>query len=48
MLVRTVAQESASEMALRNGSGEVRGDVSIYVVLEKGMYNCPRKINQSI
>ena len=35
-LLRTVAQETASQIVLRNCSKEVRKEVSIYVVLAKG------------
>ena len=41
----TVAQESASEIALRNYFEEMRWDVSIYVIRGKGMGNFPRKVN---
>lgn len=41
----TVAQESASEIALRNYFEDMRCDVSIYVIREKDMGNFPRKIN---
>ena len=35
-LLRTVAQNTASHIALRNCSTEVRGEVSIHVILAKG------------
>ena len=41
----TVAQESASEIALRNYFEEMRWDVSIYVIRGKDMGNFPRKVN---
>ena len=34
--VRTIAQETASQIALRSYSKEVREKVSIYVILVKG------------
>ena len=36
--MRTVAQETASQIALRNCSKEVGGKVCIYVILVKGEY----------
>ena len=33
--LRTIAWETASHIALRNCSKEVRGDVSVYVILVK-------------
>ena len=37
-LLRTAAPDTASQMALRNCSKEVRGKVSIYVILVKGVH----------
>ena len=34
--MRTIAFESASQIALRNCSEEVRGDVNTYMILVKG------------
>ena len=34
--MRTIAQETAFQIALRNCSEEVGGEVRIYVILEKG------------
>ena len=36
--MRTIARETASQIALRNCSKEVGGKVSIYVILVKGEY----------
>ena len=36
--MRTIAQEIAFQIALRNGSKEAAGKVSIYVILVKGEY----------
>ena len=36
-VLRTIAQETASQMGLRNCSEPVRGEVSTYMILEKGM-----------
>ena len=34
--LRTTVQETAFQLSLRNLSEEVRGEISIYVILEKG------------
>ena len=34
--MRTIAQETAFQIALRNCSKEVDGEVRIYMILEKG------------
>ena len=39
--MRTIAQETASQIALRNCSKEVKRKVSIYVILVKGEYIQP-------
>ena len=36
--MRTIVWETASQIALRNCSKEVRGKVSIYVILVKGEF----------
>ena len=36
--MRTIAWETAFQIALRNCSKEVRGKISIYVILVKGKY----------
>ena len=36
--MRTIAWETAFQIALRNCSEELRGKVSIYVILVKGKY----------
>ena len=36
--MRIIAQETAFQIALRNCSKEVRGKVSMYVILVKGEY----------
>ena len=36
--MKSIAQETASQIALRNCSKEVRGKVSIYVILVKREY----------
>ena len=36
--MRTLAQETASQIALRNCSREIVGKVSMYVILVKGEY----------
>ena len=36
--MRTIAQETAFQIALRNCSKEARGGVNMYVVLVKGEY----------
>ena len=37
-LLRTIAQETASQVPLRNCSEEVAVEVSVYVILAKGVH----------
>ena len=48
VLLGTVAQESASEIALRNYSEEMSWHVSIYVIRGKDMCYFPRKIMEEL
>ena len=36
--MRTMAWDTASQIALRNCSKEVAGEISMYVILEKGVH----------